>query len=142
MNIQPQGRRALRRAVPALTLALALALPATAAEAQSSALLSSTPQQRAAIQTAFLKAKLGLDEQQAAKVAALDLRYAEKAEPILKGSSGPFAKRREMNALQEEKEAALREILTPEQFGKYEASREELRDKLEEELGKSRNGGS
>ncbi len=141
MSILHEARTALRRAVPAL-VALALAWPAPAAEAQSSALQSSTPQQRAAIQTAFLKEKLGLDAQQAAKVAALDLQYAEKAEPILKGSAGPFAKRREMNALQAEKEAALREILTPEQFTKYEASREELREKLEEELAKSRNGGS
>jgi hypothetical protein len=123
--------------VAAAIFFLFLTLPSGVhAQGGMDALAKSTPQERATLQTMFMKSKLGLSEDQASKVSALNLKYAEKAEPIIKGDSGVFAKRREMNEVQDEKDAELKGILTPDQFAKYEASRDELRDKMLEGIEK------
>jgi hypothetical protein len=117
------------------TLALMLP-PSVHAQGAMDALEQSTPQERAALQTAFMKSKLALDEKQSGKVSALNLEYAEKAEPIIKGDDGIFSKRSQMNSLQDEKNAKLKGILTPDQYETYEAAQDELRDQMVEGIEK------
>ena len=104
-------------------------------------LMNTTPDERASAQTAMMKEKLDLTPEQLPKIAALNLKYAQKMEPIIKGSSGTFMKMRQMKGVNEEKETELKEVLSPEQFQKYLASKDEMREQFEEKLEEKREGG-
>ena len=67
---------------------------------------------------------------------AINMKFAEQADPIIKGSAGPFMKMRQMEAMQKEKDAALQGVLTPAQFKTYQASRAEMKQKFEEAIAK------
>jgi len=123
------------------TCAVVLLAFALTASAQLDKLKDTTPQQRADAQTAFMQDKLALTVDQTPKIAALNLKYAEKMDPIIKGSSGPFAKMRQMSEVNQEKEAELQQMLSADQFQKYLASKEELREKLEEKFAEKAQGG-
>ena len=128
-----------------LTLLAALALLCTAPSARADMmenLAKTSPQERADIQTAFMKRKLGLSPEETAKVAAINLEYAQKADPVIKGSDGPFMKMREMKSLQSQKDEALQGALTPAQFAAYQAAQDEMKQKFEEEIAKKVAGGS
>lgn len=125
----------------AFTLALlVLASGSALAQGVSPALAASTPAERAKIQTDFMKEKLALTAEQVPKVEALNLETAQKMEPVLKGSEGPFMKVRAAREIEQTKETALQGLLTPEQFQKFLASKDELKQKLEEQLAKKAGG--
>ena len=102
--------------------------------AQLDKLRNTTPAERAGMQTDFMASKLDLTPDQKRAVTDLNLKYANKAEPVIKGSSGPMVKARQMREINQEKETELRGILSPQQWEKYEASRAEMREKLEERM--------
>lgn len=90
-----------------------------------------TPEERAERQTADLKEKLTLSEAQAAKVKAVNLKYAEKMEAMRQDTtSGREAMRAKMQTLRAEKQAEIKPFLTAEQFAQYE--------KMEAERGEGR----
>jgi len=120
---------------------LSLLAPAAHAQGPSEALQSSTPQERATFQTEYMKHKLALTDEQLPKVSALNLETAQKMDPVLKGSQGPLMKMRAMKAIEDQKETQLQAILTPDQFQKFLAAREELKQKLEEKLAAKASGG-
>lgn len=101
-----------------------------------STLAKTTPQERAGIQTEFLAKKLGLSPDETQKVGAINLKYAEKTEPVIKGDDGMFSKARQMKAIQAEKDAELQTALSPQQFQAYDASKDELKQKFEEAVEK------
>src|SRR5215510_14027603 len=107
-----------------------------ASEAQTSmdALRNSTPAERARLQTDMMKSKLSLTPDQTTKIAAINEKYAQQMEPIIKGQEGPLARMRQMRQVSAAKEAELKSVLSPEQFQKYLAEREEMREKFEEKL--------
>ena len=121
--------------------ALLLAVPPVA-RAQMDKLASTTPQERAKMQTEFMKNRLDLTPEQLQRVGALNLKYAQRMDPVIKGSEGPLMKMRQMREINEAKVGEPKGILSPPQFEKYLASKEEMREKLEqkveEKAGKSR----
>ena len=119
-------------------VALTLGMTALGARAQGKLeeLRNTTPQERAAAQTEMMKSKLALTPDQTPKIAALNLKYAQEMEPVIKGSEGPFIRMRHAREISTRKEAELKQMLTPEQFEKYLASREEMREKFEEKMEK------
>ena len=119
----------------AATVGLLLIASAITASAQADKLKNTTPQERAKAQTLFMKSKLGLSEAQLPKVEAVNLKYAEKLDPVIKGSAGPLVKMEAVRQANEEKEAELKGILSPDQFQKYLAAKEEMREKLVNEMG-------
>ncbi len=116
---------------------VALVVPSVRA-ADVDALKDTTPKERAAAQTMMMKSKLDLTEAQMPKVAALNEKYAEKMEPILKGSQGPLMKMRAMKGVESNKEAELRTLLTPDQFQKFQASKDEMREKIMDRIKEQR----
>ena len=124
---------------------LLLFVSASAAWAQAggamSRLESTTPEQRAKLQTEFMQHKLSLTSEQLPKVSALNLQYAQEMEPALKGADRPLVRMREMQAIQQRKDAALQGVLSPAQFQTYLASKEEMREKLEQRLAEKAAGG-
>ena len=121
--------RSIARA--ALVLAL-LASPAAAADLD--ALKDTTPAERAKAQTAMMKTKLGLSDAEVAKIGPMNLKYAERMEPIIKGSEGPLIRMKSMRGVEEAKEAELKTVLTADQFTKFEASKEEMMEKLADQI--------
>jgi len=78
-----------------------------------------------------------LTSDQTPKVADINLKYAKRMDPIIKGSAGPLAKIRQTKEVEQQKEAELRQVLSPEQFEKLLASKEEMREKFEEKIEKA-----
>ena len=114
-----------------------LVCTATVARADlMSTLAKTTPQERAGIQTEFLAKKLALSPDETQKVGAINLKYAEKTEPVIKGDDGMFSKARQMKAIQAEKDAELQTALSPQQFQAYQAAKDELKQKFEEAVEK------
>ncbi|TRX01621.1 hypothetical protein [Candidatus Methylobacter oryzae] len=119
-----------------LTIALFFLLFIAKANAEDmSYLLNSTPTARAAAQTRFMKTKLNLSQDDVAKVQAINQQYAEKIEPILKGSSMVFFKMHDIKAILEQKDDDLRNVLTPGQFDVYANAKDELKQAVRQDLG-------
>src|SRR5262249_32512204 len=119
-------RRVATAVLTAITVFLVAAL--AGAQAQLEQLKNTTPDQRARIQTELMKSKLALTPEQTSTIAAINVKYAQQMEPIIKGSEGPFAKRRQMKQISEKKEAELKTVLSPAQFQKYLAAKDEMRE--------------
>lgn len=120
-------------------LRFAIALPAlwiaSAASAQGlDALKGTTPKERATAQTAMMKERLALTDAQLPQVAALNQTYAEKMEPLIQGSGGPLVRMREAQQIEAQKEAELQKLLTPDQFQKFLAGKDEMREKLVQKI--------
>ena len=83
----------IRAARIALAVTAALLMAWThVGSAQLDRLKDTTPEQRADLQTEFVKSKLGLTAEQEKAVADINLKYAKKMDPIIKGSAGKFMK--------------------------------------------------
>ncbi|HEY8035832.1 MAG TPA: hypothetical protein VIF37_09620 [Methylobacter sp.] len=117
------------------TIALFFSLSTPIAHADDMAyLLNSTPTERAASQTSFMKTKLNLSQDDVVKVQKINQEYAEKIEPVLKGSSIGFFKMRDIKTILEQKDDTLRSVLTPEQFDIYANAKDELKQALQQDL--------
>src|SRR5262245_15711129 len=121
-------------AVFAVVVTALLIPPAPGILAQLDQLKNTTPEQRAKLQTDLMKSKLGLTPEQTATIGAINEKYAQRMEPIIKGAEGPFTKMRQMKQVSETKEAELKATLSPDQFQKYLAEKEEMREQFEEKL--------
>jgi len=118
-----------------LVAALSLLIVVTAsAQNEMEKLKSSTPEERARLQTEMMKTKLGLTTDQTPKVAAINQKYAQRMDPIIKGQEGPLMRLRQMREVGQAKEAELKGVLSPEQFQKYLAEKQEMREKFEDKL--------
>lgn len=105
---------------------------ATTVKAQDAkaALKESTPEQRAQLQTTLMKTKLSLDSAQVTKVQAINLKSAQKLDPILKSDGRKLKMMREVMSIQKEKDADLKTVLTDEQYKQYEKMKDELKQRL------------
>jgi hypothetical protein len=87
-------------------LGIALSVTASAALAQMDKLKNTTPEERARAQTEMMK------------------------------SEGPLMKVRHMKEIDGKEEAELKQVRSPDQFQKYVASKEEMREQFEEKMEK------
>jgi len=115
-----------------------LAMAAIAAAEGLDDLKDTTPAERAAAQTAMMKSKLNLTEDQLPKIEAINEKYAEQMDPILKGSDGMFAKMRAMKEVEGRKESELQGVLSKDQFDQFQAMKSEMKDKLVEKITEQR----
>ena len=123
--------------VPRTLVLLALCLwvaPSVASAQLPPEVANSTPQERAKLITLVMKEKLALTPEQLPKVEAINLDAAQKMEPVLKGSEGPLIKMRTTKQVDQAKDAALQNVLTPQQFQQYLSSRDEMKQKAEQKL--------
>ena len=104
--------------------------------AQLDELKNTTPGERASLQTELMKSKLALTAEQTQAVADLNLKYANRMEPIIKGSSNSLSKMFQMRKINNGNETELKRILSPEQWEKFDASRDEMRQQFEAQIGK------
>ena len=115
------------RMVRGASLSLIVLVAWSAAATDLDALRDTTPAERAKAQTAMMQAKLGLTEAQVPTIAAINQKYAERMEPVIKGSSGSLAKALDARAIEKQKEGELEQALSAEQFRKFLASKDAMR---------------
>ena len=82
-----------------------------------------SPEERAAKHTKRLTEKLSLSADQTAKVAAINLEYAQKMKAAKEAATESGEGREAIKALRNEKEAAIKAVLTPEQAATFEQKR-------------------
>lgn len=120
----------------ALPIFAALALTFTAASAQTAPVQGPgprrqhSPQEMAAHQTQRLSKKLGLSADQSAKVAQIMQQRAQDMQAMhatTQASTDRQQLRQQMQANRAKYDDQLKAVLTPDQFGKYTALREERR---------------
>jgi len=87
-----------------------------------------TPEERAQMQTEWMKENLQLNDSQLVKIEALNLKYALKMEKI-KGINGNLSKLKAARKTSEDKDEKLKQVLDKEQFEFYLDKRKELRKK-------------
>ena len=122
--------RSVRGWIAALVLLMAVRVGAEGLDD----LKDTTPAERAAAQTTMMKEKLSLTDEQLPKVKAINEKYAEQMDPIIKGSGGMLMKMGPMRAVEDKKEAELKGVLSDDQFQQFQAMKSELRDKLMERI--------
>jgi len=123
----------VRRLATLAAAALLVALTSTAG-AQLQKLKGTTPEFRANLQTAMMKERLALTAEQVTKVGEINLQAAQAMQPIIDGDDGPLREMREAKGIQAKRDTALAGVLTPEQMTKYEAQKEDMRQKLMEKM--------
>ena len=102
------------------------------AEAAFDRMAELTPEQIAGFLNNRLAARLALTEEQQTRVARINLEHAGKLRAIAASDDGVRAKGRAINKLNDTHEAALKEVLSPDQFAKFVVLKEELRDFLKD----------
>jgi Spy/CpxP family protein refolding chaperone len=125
--------RTYGKALVLILATVALMTGATAAQ-DLDTLAKASPEQRANVQTEFMAKRLSLSTDQRTKVAAINLAYAQKAQPILTGSEGTLRKMHALRDLESKKDAELKAVLTPQQFQTLQSSRDDLRKHLMQAL--------
>src|SRR5262249_7702414 len=119
-----------------LVTAVCMLVGVAAFAGELDALKDTTPAQRATAQTAMMKEKLGLTDEQVSKIGALNLKYAQQMDPIIKGTEGPLMKARDIRNVEEQKEAELKGLLSPDQLQKFQAMKDEMREHLMDQIHK------
>ena len=102
-----------------------------------------TPQEKAAKKTAWMKANLGLSDDQVKQVEPLNLEYAQKNYDLKNNQAiSKEEKETQMKKNDDEKDAKLKTIFTPEQFKTYEAKKMEMKEEMKKqsEGGGAKNG--
>lgn len=118
-----------------LLAACAFAISTMTVSADEAGVIQSSPEQRAAIQTQFMKERLNLPAEVLAKVEAINLKYARQMDPVLKGSDGKLAKMQKARGIMGAKDDELKAILSPDQFEAYDDAKDDIKAALESRLG-------
>ena len=118
-----------------LLAACVVAVAAPAVSADEAGVIQSRPEQRAAIQTQFMKDRLNLPADVLAKVQAINLKYAQQMDPVLKGTDGKLAKMQKARGIMAAKDAELKAILSPSQFEAYDDAKDDIKAAMESRLG-------
>ena len=93
-----------------------------------------TPQEKAAKKTAWMKANLGLSDDQLKQVEPLNLEYAQKNYDLKNNQAiTKEEKEAQMKKNDDEKAAKLKTILTAEQYKTYEAKKMEMKEEMKKQ---------
>lgn len=99
------------------------------------------PYERADRQTERMKTELGLNEEQTAKVSEINIAAAEKMMEARQNADGDRESMREsMMAIRQETTASLKEVLTEEQWTKFETLRQQARQGRQGRQGRAGQG--
>lgn len=100
----------------------------------------STPEQRAKTLTEKMKTELTLTDSQYDKVYEVNLKYAVKNQEILKGSGNKLSKFKSLKSTNEDKSDEMKNLLTEEQYKKYEELQKEQRQEAKKNFKAHKNG--
>lgn len=103
---------------------------------EASNFMNSTPEQRAGFQSQYMTEHLGLPTEAAAKVQAINLKYARQMDPIIKGAGGKLEKMQKGRSVLAARDAELQAVLTPDQYQKYDDLKDDMKSALESSFDK------
>jgi hypothetical protein len=122
------------RKLISLSLGCMLLLLGSLAMAQLDELKNSTPEERATLQTDWMKTNLSLDEKATAAVSAINLKYAKEMQALMDSSSPRLEKLMTFRRNSAAKDTEIRTLLTPEQYSQYEQKKSELEDRVKQKI--------
>lgn len=118
-----------------LLAACVVSISCSTVSADEAGVIQSRPEQRAAIQTQFMKDRLNLPADVLAKVQAINLKYAQQMDPVLKGTDGKLAKMQKARGIMAAKDSELKAVLSPSQFEAYDDAKDDIKAAMESRLG-------
>jgi len=95
---------------------------------------SSTPEERATKMTEWMKTTLQLNNDQAAQVQPINLKYANKTQDL---QSQTISRKQKMQILKDNdkaKDVELKNVFTAEQYDTYQAKKDEIRKQMKEKM--------
>jgi hypothetical protein len=115
-----------------VVVSLLVAAPVLAADID--ALKETTPEERAEAQTLMMKETLGLSDAKVEKVQAINLKYAKVMDSTIQGSDGSMMKGTVASSRQQQKDGELKAVLSADEYKKYLASKQEMREHIVERI--------
>jgi hypothetical protein len=91
-----------------------------------------TPEERAELQTEYMKKSLMLSSDQEPKIHDLNLKYARKMQDAYNTNDRKLQKLKKMKAVGSQKDQEIKSMLNPEQYATYEKNKEEMKEKMRE----------
>ena len=88
------------------------------------------PEERAQLQTDYMKETLSLSRDQESKVHGVNLKYAEKTQEAYEAPTKKNQKLKTMKHMNAQKEGELKLILSTEQYDTYERNKEAMKEKI------------
>jgi ERCC4-type nuclease len=101
---------------------------------------STTPEERAQMQTNYMKESLTLSTEQVPKIHEINLKYSLKMQNAYNAGGGKLQKLKKMKGIGAEKDKEIKKVLNTEQYSTYEKNKEETKDKIRERAKERRNG--
>lgn len=115
-----------------IALVFSLMLAATQLFAQNE-VKEMPAEKRAKLQTERMISSLKLDAEQTEKVGQINLKYAQKMDPVIQGSGNKMSRFRAFKKINDQKEQELKSVLSSEQFEQFQKQQQEMKDKLREQ---------
>ena len=95
---------------------------------------SSTPEERAAKITAWMKANLQLNDDQVTQAQNINLKYANKTQGLQTQSMSRKEKMQILKENDKAKDAELKNVFTADQYSAYQAKKDEIRKQMKERM--------
>lgn len=119
---------------------LSLVNVAQGQERLESFMTETTPEERAQLQTDYMKESLALTSDQEIKVHDLNLKYAKKMQAVYNAPERKFQKLKSMKGVSTEKDQEMKGILSSDQYATYEKNKEEMKEKMRARAKERRKG--
>jgi hypothetical protein len=119
----------MKKAKTTITGIFCLMLAATGSFAQSE-IKQMPAAQRAELLTLRMDTSLKLDSVQKEKVSRINLKYAQKMDPVIQGTGSKMSRFKAFRSISSEKEAELKSVLTKDQFAQFQQQQQEMNDEL------------
>lgn len=89
-----------------------------------------TPEERAQMQTDYMKESLALTEDQVPQVHEVNLKYSRKMQDAYNSGGGKLQKLKKMKTIGQEKDKEIKRVLTSAQYATYEKNKEAMKEKM------------
>lgn len=97
-----------------------------------------TPEERAEMQTEYMKESLSLTEQQVPKINEINLKYARKMQDAYASETRKFQRLKKLKRVSEEKDVELKKVLDSNQYETYARNKEAMKEKMRARAKESR----
>jgi hypothetical protein len=97
-----------------------------------------TPEERAKMQTDYMKESLSLTEDQTSQIAAINLKHARKMQDVYNSGGSRIQKLKKMKSVSQEKDNEIKGALTPDKYAAYEKNKAEMKERFKEKAKEKR----
>lgn len=98
-----------------------------------------TPEERAQMQTDYMKESLTLSDEQVPKIHEINLKYSLKMQNAYNSGGGKLQRLKKMKGVSTEKDKEMKSVLNAEQYSVYETNKEQMKEKIRARAKERRN---